>query len=92
MNRETDGMCVPSVFVCSAIASRPWAYRPASARIGWEREGMAVRRCGDHGRRTAGILLGLTGVLTVFLCLPMECLLIALGGAMTGIGLMLLSE
>ena len=38
-----------------------------------------MRTCWGRGRRLAGILLVLAGVLIVFLCLPMEFFLIALG-------------
>ena len=42
------------------------------------------------GRRLLGAALALSGVLLVFLCLPVELLLIALGTAMTAAGLLLL--
>jgi len=43
-----------------------------------------------HGRRLLGAALALSGVLLVFLCLPLELLLIALGVALTAAGLLLL--
>ena len=43
---------------------------------------MRVGGCYGRGRQTAGILLVIAGVLIVFLCLPMEFFLIALGVAM----------
>lgn len=49
-----------------------------------------MRRYGCSGRRLAGGLLSLCGVLIVFLCLPMRVLCIALGVAMAAVGLMLL--
>ena len=45
--------------------------------------------CGRF-RQMAGVLLVLSGVLIVFLCLPMEFFLIALGVAMAAAGLLLL--
>ena len=51
---------------------------------------MHVRRCGDQTRRMLGVLLALAGVLIVFLCLPKQFLLIALGVALTALGLLLL--
>lgn len=45
--------------------------------------------CGRF-RQMAGVLLVLSGVLIVFLCLPMECFLIALGVALAAAGLLLL--
>ena len=45
--------------------------------------------CGRF-RQMAGVLLVLSGVLIVFLCLPMEFFLIALGGALAAAGLLLL--
>jgi len=47
-------------------------------------------RGGFHGRRLLGAALALAGVLLVFLCLPVELLLIALGTALTAAGLLLL--
>lgn len=52
------------------------------------REGMALRR--GRFKKRLGALLALAGILLVFLCLPMEFLLIALGIAMTIAGLWLL--
>ena len=51
---------------------------------------MRVGGCYGRGRQTAGILLVIAGVLIVFLCLPMEFFLIALGVAMAAAGLLLL--
>jgi len=48
-----------------------------------------MRRC-FNGRRMLGTALVLAGVLMVFLCLPVELLLIALGTALTAAGLLLL--
>ena len=45
--------------------------------------------CGRF-RQMAGVLLVLSGVLIVFLCLPMELFLIALGVALAAAGLLLL--
>ena len=45
--------------------------------------------CGRF-RQMAGVLLVLSGVLIVFLCLPMEFFLIALGVALAEAGLLLL--
>ena len=45
--------------------------------------------CGRF-RQMAGVLLVLSGVLSVFLCLPMEFFLIALGVALAAAGLLLL--
>ena len=45
--------------------------------------------CGRF-RQMAGVLLVLSGVLIVFLCLPMEFFLIALGVALAAAGLLLL--
>ena len=45
--------------------------------------------CGRF-RQMAGVLLVLSGVLIVFLCLPMEFFLIALGVARAAAGLLLL--
>ena len=59
-------------------------------RIWIEQEGMRVGGCYGRGRQTAGILLVIAGVLIVFLCLPMEFFLIALGVAMAVAGLLLL--
>ena len=46
--------------------------------------------CAGRGRRLAGILLVLAGVLLVFICLPARFFLIALGVALTLAGLLLL--
>ena len=51
---------------------------------------MRVGGCYGRGRQTAGIRLVIAGVLIVFLCLPMEFFLIALGVAMAAAGLLLL--
>ena len=48
-----------------------------------------MRVCG-RVRQMAGVLLVLSGVLIVFLCLPMELFLIALGVALAAAGLLLL--
>lgn len=45
--------------------------------------------CGRF-RQMAGVLLVLSGVLIVFLCLPMEFFLITLGVALAAAGLLLL--
>ena len=45
--------------------------------------------CGRF-RQMAGVLLVLSGALIVFLCLPMEFFLIALGVALAAAGLLLL--
>lgn len=45
--------------------------------------------CGRF-RQMAGVLLVLSGVLIVFLCLPMEFFLIVLGVALAAAGLLLL--
>jgi len=44
----------------------------------------------QRGRRLLGAALALSGVLLVFLCLPVELLLIVLGIALTAAGLILL--
>lgn len=56
------------------------------------RGGMALRRCRMCAKKQLGVLLALVGMLLVFLCLPMEFLLIALGLAMTITGLWLLGD
>lgn len=43
-----------------------------------------------RSRRLLGAVLALAGMLLVFLCLPVELLLIALGTALTAAGLLLL--
>lgn len=48
-----------------------------------------MRRGGDHGRRLLGAMMALTGVLIVFLCLPLEFFLIILGTLLAGFGLYL---
>ena len=47
-------------------------------------------RGGFHGRRFLGAVLALAGVLLVFLCLPVELLILALGVALAAAGLLLL--
>ena len=42
------------------------------------------------GRQLAGAVLLLAGMLLVFLCLPMQALLIVLGAALAAVGLILL--
>jgi len=49
-----------------------------------------VRRCSLRIRRQLGGLLALGGVLIVFVYLPMEFFLIALGVGMTAVGVVLL--
>ena len=56
------------------------------------RGGMALRRCRVWAKKQLGVLLALVGMLLVFLCLPMEFLLIALGLALTITGLWLLGD
>ena len=56
------------------------------------RGGMALRRCRMYVKKQLGVLLALFGMLLVFLCLPMEFLLIALGLALTITGLWLLGD
>ena len=56
------------------------------------RGGMALRRCRVCFKKQMGVLLALVGMLLVFLCLPMEFLLIALGLALTITGLWLLGD
>ena len=53
---------------------------------------MALRRCRMYVKKQLGVLLALFGMLLVFLCLPMEFLLIALGLALTITGLWLLGD
>ncbi|MBQ2833499.1 MAG: hypothetical protein IJN79_05640 [Clostridia bacterium] len=48
-----------------------------------------MRRGGERGRRLLGAVMALTGVLIVFLCLPMEFFLIVLGTLLAGLGLYL---
>ena len=55
-----------------------------------EQEGMRVGGCCSRGRRIAGILLVIAGVLIVFVCLPREFFLIVLGVALAAAGLLLL--
>jgi len=43
-----------------------------------------------RGRRLAGVLLVLLGVLLVFVCLPAELLFICLGAVLCALGLLLL--
>ena len=49
-----------------------------------------ITHYGWEGTALAGVLLVIAGVLIVFLCLPMEFFLIALGVAMAAAGLLLL--
>ena len=56
------------------------------------RGGMVLRRCRMCVKKQLGVLLALFGMLLVFLCLPMEFLLIALGLALTITGLWLLGD
>ncbi len=49
-----------------------------------------MRRCTLHIRRKLGVLLALSGVLLVFVCLPVEMLVIVLGVGMTALGVVLL--
>jgi len=49
-----------------------------------------LRRCSLHARRKLGGLLAFGGVVIVFVCLPMEFFLIALGVGMTAVGIVLL--
>lgn len=51
---------------------------------------MRVGVCGGGRGRLAGIILVLAGVLLVFLCLPVEVFVIALGVALAAAGLFLL--
>ena len=53
---------------------------------------MALRRCRVWAKKQLGVLMALVGMLLVFLCLPMEFLLIALGLALTITGLWLLGD
>ena len=46
----------------------------------------------EEAKKQLGVLLALVGMLLVFLCLPMEFLLIALGLALTITGLWLLGD
>lgn len=55
-----------------------------------QREGMHVRRCFCGGRRLMGTLLVLSGVLIIFLCLPMRVVCTVLGVMMAAAGLLLL--
>lgn len=66
-------------------------HKSAARRIGWSTGGMRVSGCGcAKGRQLAGMLLVIAGVLIVFLCLPMQFFLIALGVVLTAAGLLLL--
>ena len=47
---------------------------------------MRVGGCCSRGRRIAGILLVIAGVLIVFVCLPREFFLIVLGVALAVVG------
>ena len=49
---------------------------------------MGCMRC--TGRSLCGVILVLSGVLIVFVCLPMRLFLIALGVALAAVGLILL--
>ena len=49
-----------------------------------------MRRCGLNIRRQLGAVFALGGVLIVFVCLPVEALLIVLGVSMTAVGVVLL--
>ena len=49
---------------------------------------MSVLRC--DGRRILGAVLVLAGVLLVFVCMPLQVFVIALGVVLAGIGLLLL--
>lgn len=51
---------------------------------------MCVSRCGWQGKRLAGVLLVLAGVLLIFVCLPARLFLIALGLALAVAGFLLL--
>lgn len=50
-----------------------------------------MRRCSLHIRRQLGGVLALGGVLIIFVCLPMEFLVLLLGVGMTGVGVVLLN-
>lgn len=52
--------------------------------------GKGMRRCGWHGRQCLGCVLALGGVMLVFVCLPVQLFLIALGVGMTAAGIVLL--
>lgn len=52
--------------------------------------GIRMRRCTLHVRRQLGGILALGGVMLVFVCLPVEILVIVLGIGMTAIGIVLL--
>ena len=67
-----------------------FVYVPEGVRIGWCEEGRRMRRHIDQGRRLLGAALALSGVLLVFVCMPVEVLLLALGVALTAAGLLLL--
>lgn len=49
-----------------------------------------MRRCTLHIRRKLGVLLALSGVMLVFVCLPVEAFFIVLGVGMTVFGVVLL--
>ena len=51
---------------------------------------MRVSGCGWQGKRLAGVLFVLAGVLLIFVCLPARLFLIALGLALAVAGLLLL--
>ena len=51
---------------------------------------MRVRAWRCAGRQLAGTALLLIGMLLVFICLPMEALVLVLGAALAAIGLLLL--
>ena len=49
-----------------------------------------MRRCCFRGRKQLGGLLALGGVLIIFVCLPVQFILIAVGVCMTAVGFALL--
>jgi len=51
---------------------------------------MRMHRCRSGGRRLLGMLLAISGVLIIFLCLPMRVLCFALGVTLAAAGLWLL--
>ena len=62
------------------------------ARIEWKWEGCALGRYEWGRRRRVGVLLSLTGVMIIFLCLPMELFLLGLGVILAASGIWMLCE
>ena len=67
---------------------RRYCFAPGG--IEWSRGGMRVRAMRGGRRQMLGMLLVLAGVLLVFLCMPPEIFVIALGVVLAAAGLLLI--